>query len=126
MRYGGGVDAPRLAPFKPSERRRGRHPALRSPVRTGLLASGGLLVVGSLLSWLEVYLPYRGVFEISSFERAGDGLIALEIGLAMLVLGWSERAADSRLAVIVAAPLILGVVALLVMRVAAGDAQIYF
>ncbi len=125
MRYGVEMERPALAPFKPTERRRGLHPALRNPVRVGIWLGGASLVVGSMLGWLQVWLPYQGWSEISSFERAGDGLIALELGILLVALGWSDRAADSRLAIVVVAPLVAGLAAFVVMRLAYNDGAIY-
>jgi hypothetical protein len=84
-----------------------------------------MLLVGSLLSWIEVYLPYRNWFEVSSFERAGDGLITLEISLLLIALAWSDRAAGGRIAPLALGPFVLGVAAAFVMRDAMGDALIY-
>jgi hypothetical protein len=125
MRYGVSVDRPRLAPFAPTAPRKGLHPALRDPIRVGLWLGGASLVIGSLLGWLQVWLPYQGWTEISSFERAGDGLITLELGLVLVALGWSERAGESRLAVVVAAPLAVGLFAFIAMRLAYQDGAIY-
>lgn len=84
-----------------------------------------LLLVGSALPWMRVWLPYHGSFDVSGFERAGDAGLLLELGAVALVLTWSQAAWHSRITVIVAGPLILGLVCALLLRVANGDANIY-
>jgi len=117
---------PRLSRFTPTAPKTGRlHDALKDAVRLTIVASAVLLVVGSFLSWVEVYLPYRGWFEMTSFERASDGGITLELGLALFALAWSDRATGSRLAVLVAAPAVLGIVGILDLRVAADSLHGY-
>jgi hypothetical protein len=117
---------PRLSRFTPTARKTGRlHDALKDVVRLTIVASAVLLVIGSFLGWVEVYLPYRGWFEMTSFERASDGGITLELGLALFALAWSDRATTSRLAVLVAAPAVLGIVGVLDLRVAGDSLQGY-
>lgn len=116
----------RWSRLTPSAAQSGRiHAAFRDPIRLTLVAAAALIVIGSFLSWVEVWLPYRGWFEISSFEGASDGGITLELGAVLFVLGWSERVNGSRLAVLVAAPLALAVAAVLDLRVAFDSAHIY-
>lgn len=116
----------RLSRFKPTEATTGRiHAALKDPVRATLVGAAVLLILGSISGWIAVYLNYTGWFEISAFERASDGGITAEIGIAIFAVTWSQRAATSRLAVLILAPLVLGIVALLTLRIAATDAQLY-
>jgi hypothetical protein len=120
------VNEPRLAPFRPSEKPQGRiHPALRDPVRLTLIVAAALLVLGSAASWIEVWQPGRGWFEVSSFEGANDGGIMLELGLLLFGLTWSERASGSRLAILAIAPMIVGLVAVLDLVIAHTAAQSY-
>ncbi|HEV2005291.1 MAG TPA: hypothetical protein VGQ85_01650 [Candidatus Limnocylindrales bacterium] len=116
----------RLSRFTPTARKTGRlHDALKDAVRLTIVAGAVLLVVGSFLSWLEVYLPFRGWFDMSSFERANDGGITLELGVLLFALAWSDRATSSRLAVLVGAPAAIGIVAVLDLRVASDSLQAY-
>jgi len=94
-------------------------------VRASLIVGLVLLLVGSALPWMRVWLPYHGYFDVSGFERAGDAGLLLELGAVALVLTWSQAAWHSRITVIVAGPLILGLVCALLLRVANGDANIY-
>jgi hypothetical protein len=104
-------------PGEQSPRRGSRlHPAFREPARLALVAAGGVMALGSLLDWIEAWLPYRGTFSVSGFEQAGDGAITLVLSLLMVAFAWSEQASESRTPVVVAAPLALGVVGLLVLR----------
>lgn len=116
----------RLSRFTPTARKgRGLHSAFRNPVRLTLVAATALLLVGSAVSWVEIWLPVRGWFDMSSFERAGDGGIILELALLLFAVTWSERAWDSRLAVLVAAPAAIGIVAVIDLRVAGETIQTY-
>ncbi|MBF8289392.1 MAG: hypothetical protein HW391_360 [Chloroflexi bacterium] len=111
---------------EPAPRRRFSRPnALRDPLRTALLGGLLVMVVGALLPWMQAWLPYQGFFEISGFEGAGDAGLVLELGLIATALTWSDRAWNSRLAILVAGPVILGVICLLVLRIAYTDATIY-
>jgi hypothetical protein len=101
------------------------HAAFRDPIRLTLVAAAALIVIGSFFSWIEVWLPYRGWFDISSFEGASDGGITLELGAVLFVLAWSERVTGSRLAVLVTAPLVLAIAAVLDLRVASDSAHAY-
>jgi hypothetical protein len=117
---------PRLAPFRPTEKSRGRlHPALRDTVRVTLVAAAVLLILGSAASWIEVWLPGIGWFDVSSFEGANAGGITLELGLLLFALTWSERASGSRLAPLALAPFVIGVVSLLDLEVAHTSIQTY-
>jgi len=121
------IDPPRLSPFQPTRREpRLRLPAaLRDPLRFVVLLASVLLVFGAISAWVEVWLPGRGWFEQGSFAGANDGGIMLELGLAIFVVAWAERLWGNRLAVLVAAPFILGLVALLDLRVALASATDY-
>lgn len=111
---------------EPAPRRRfGRPDALRDPIRIALLGGLVLMMVGALLPWMRAWLPYQGFFEISGFERAGDGGLVLELGLVATALTWSDRAWNSRLAVLVAGPVILSFICLLVLRIAHVDGTNY-
>lgn len=109
---------------KPRPRRSIRE-TFRDPVRAALIVGLVLLLIGSALPWMRVWLPHDGFFEVSGFERAGDAGLLLELGAVALVLTWSQSAWRSRITVIVAGPLILGLVCVLLLRVANGDANIY-
>jgi hypothetical protein len=116
----------RWSRLTPSAAPSGRfHEAFKDPIRLTLVAAAALMVVGSFFSWVEVWLPYRGWFDISSFAGASDGGITLELGAILLVFGWSERVNGSRLAVLVAAPLVLATAAVLDLRVASDSAHAY-
>ncbi|MBI3750183.1 MAG: hypothetical protein HY263_00795 [Chloroflexi bacterium] len=117
--------APRLEPFRPTPRERGLPHALKDPVRLALVVAGVLLLVGSLLSWIAVFLPGHGWSEVSSFERAGDGAIILELGLIIAVLAWADRVSESRQPIAVVLPLILALAAVLVMKLGWDQAQEY-
>jgi hypothetical protein len=116
---------PRLEPFRPTPPERGLPHALKDPVRLALIVAGVLLFVGSLLSWIEVWLPGHGWMEISSFERAGDGAITLELGLLIAAFAWADRISESRLPVAVVLPLIFGLATLAVMKLGWDQAQDY-
>lgn len=116
---------PRLEPFRPTPRERGLPHALKDPVRLVLVVAGVLLFVGSILSWIEVWLPGHGWMEVSSFERAGDGAIALELGLLIAAFAWADRVSESRLPVAVLLPLVLGLASLAVMKIGWDQAQDY-
>lgn len=118
---------PRLEPFQPTDQGSGRrvHPALREPLRLAVILAAGILIAGSISSWEEVFIPGRGWFDKSAFEGANDGGITLELALGMLAVAFSERAWRARLALLVVAPLVLGVVAVLDVVVAYGAAMEY-
>lgn len=118
---------PRLEPFQATAREPGwrLHPALREPLRLAVLVAAGILIAGSISSWVEIFIPGRGWFDKSAFEGANDGGITLELGLGMLAVAISERAWGARLAVLVVAPLALGLVAILDLIVAYGAATDY-
>jgi hypothetical protein len=117
------MTAPRLEPLRPTPRERGLPGVFRDPVRTALLISGVLLFVGSLLDWIEVFQPGHGWTSISSFARAGDGAITLELGLIIGLIAWADRTATSRLPALIALPLVLGIASLLLMKLSFDSAQ---
>jgi len=120
------IDRPKLTPFRASAPTRRWPPrALKDPVRATLLIAAVALAVGSISGWIQVWLPGRGWFEVSGFTGAGDGGITLEVAVLLFVLAWSERLWTSRLAVVVVAPLVLGVFALLDLRIALHNALLY-
>ncbi|HEX7951169.1 MAG TPA: hypothetical protein VF494_12530 [Candidatus Limnocylindrales bacterium] len=116
---------PRLEPFRPTPPERGLPHALKDPVRLALIVAGGLLFAGSLLSWIEVFLPGHGWREVSSFEGAGDGAITLELGLIIAALAFADRISESRLPVAVLLPLVLATASLALMKLGWDDAQAY-
>jgi hypothetical protein len=93
--------------------------ALRDPLRIAILAGLLVMLVGDLLPWMRLWMPYRGFFEASGFERAGDAGLVLELALAILALTFSDQAWNSRTTVLVAGP------ALLVLRNAWADGTSY-
>lgn len=103
-------------PVPGSARPRTIPPALRDRLRLATLVGVGMMIVGSLLPWIRAFRPGSGWFDISGFEQAGDGGIVLEFAIAAGLFVWSNRAWQSRTALIVAAPMILGVASLAVMR----------
>jgi hypothetical protein len=120
------VRPPRLSRFQPTPKEAWRMPAaLTDIVRLTLLIAGAMLVVGSVSDWIEVWLLDRGWFGVSAFQRFGDGGITLELGIVLFVFAWSERVHGSRLAAFVAAPLVIGIVCVLVLRIAFDDIQQY-
>jgi len=102
---------PRLEPFRPTPQQRRLPDALRDPVRIALLVAGLGLFVGSATSWAQYFLPGHGIQEISSFERAGDGAITLVLGIVLIGITWADRIAESKLPGLVLLPLVLGIVA---------------
>lgn len=103
-----------------------RIPALlRDPARALVLLGGLLLVGGAFLDWMRGWLPYVEWFEVSGFQRAGDGIIALFVGIAAIVVARSERVAAGGSALLVVIPLGLGLLALAVIRLAHQDLGIY-
>ena len=121
------ADQPRLARFEPTRREPGLHlpPAFREPVRLATLVGSMLLVFGAISMWVEVYLPYRGWFELSSFEGANDGGINLELGLGLFAIAWADRLWSNRLAVLVVAPFVLALAALVDLKTAFDTATTY-
>jgi len=99
--------------------------ALRDPLRIAILAGLLVMVVGDLLPWMRLWMPYRGFFETSGFERAGDAGLILELGLAILALTFSDQAWNSRTTVLVAGPAVIGAVCLFVLRNAWADGSSY-
>jgi hypothetical protein len=116
----------RLSRFTPTARKgRGLHAAFKDPTRLSLVAAAVLLLAGSALSWAEIWLPVRGWFDLSSFEGANDGGIILELSLVLFAIAWSERAWNSRLAILVAAPAAIGIIAVIDLRIAGETIQAY-
>jgi len=78
--------SPRLEPFRPTPRG-SRTPAIvRDPVRLATLLGGIGLFIGSVTDWAQVWLPGYGFQQVSSFERAGDGAIALVLGIVLIAV----------------------------------------
>lgn len=92
-------------------------PALQDPLRAATLLGVALLIVGSLLPWIHAFRPGRGWFDISGFEQAGDGGIVLELAILAGALVWSNRAWNSRMALVVTAPALLAITCLAILRV---------
>lgn len=107
------------------KRRRSFRETIRERPRLTLLVGYGLLLLGSVLPWMRVWLPYRGFIDVSGFERAGDAGLLIELGLVGLALTWNESAWRSRITILVAGPLALAIVAAVLLRTANGDANIY-
>ena len=92
-------------------------PALKDPLRIATLLGVALLILGALLPWIRAFRPGTGWFDVSGFEQAGDGGIVLELAILAGALVWSNRAWNSRMALVVAAPTVLAVTCLAIMRV---------
>jgi hypothetical protein len=116
---------PRLEPLQPTPQVRTLPGALKDPVRLAQLVGGVAMFFGSLLDWVEYWLPGHGWQTVSSFARAGDGAIALEIGLIVAAFAWADRVATSRQPVLVAAPLVLGGISLILLKLGWDQAQEY-
>ena len=110
-------------PDPPPPKRAALPGAFREPVRVGVLVGLAILAVGALLPWIRAWTPGQGFFEISGFERAGDAGLILELGLVAFALTWSDRAWNSRITILVAGPVILGVACVLVLRIAHAEAE---
>lgn len=97
---------------------RGRHlPAFfGNPVRTAALIGAVAALVGALLPFMRVWTPGVGWFNVSGFARAGDGGWVFEIAIVAAILTWSDRAWNSHVAAVVAAPALLGAGALAILR----------
>ena len=113
-------------PDLPEEKPRRLPDALRDPLRLTILAGLLILTIGTVMPWMLIWQPGRDFFEVSGFERAGDAGILLELTLVALALTWSNQAWTSRIAVLVAGPLAVGLVCLALLRVAHMDAMAYF
>jgi len=112
-------------PDLPEESPRRLPAALRDRYRLLMLAGLAIMLIGDLLPWLRLWLPGRGFFELSGFERAGDAGIILELGLVIFGLTWSDQAWNSRATILVAGPLVLGTACLLLLRVIYNDSLSY-
>jgi hypothetical protein len=99
--------------------------AFRDPLRIAILVGLLVMLVGDLLPWLRLWMPYRGFFETSGFERAGDAGLVLEFALVILALTFSDQAWNSRTTVLVAGPVVLGAACLFVLRNAWADGTSY-
>ena len=120
------MDTQRLRfPDLPERQPRRLPAALRDPLRIAILAGLLVMVVGDLLPWMRLWMPYRGFFEASGFERAGDAGLVLELALAILALTFSDQAWNSRTTVLVAGPAVIGAICLLVLRNAWADGTSY-
>ena len=97
----------------------------RDPVRLATLLGGIGLVVGSVTDWAQVWLPGYGLQQVSSFERAGDGAIALVLGIVLIAVTWSDGLATSRIPAVVLLPLGLGVAALACVKLGFDQDQAY-
>jgi hypothetical protein len=113
-------------PDLPAKQPRRLPEALRDPLRATLLVGLLILAIGTLMPWMLVWMPGRNFFEVSGFERAGDAGILLELGLVALALTWSSQAWHSKIAILLAGPLIVGLACLFLLRVAYADAMTYF
>lgn len=91
---------------------------LRDPLRLSILAGLLVMLIGDVMPWFRLWLPGRGFFDVSGFERAGDAGLVLELGLVILVLTWADQAWNSRTTLLVAGPLLLGAACVIVLRVA--------
>lgn len=100
-------------------------PALRDPLRAATLVGVALLIIGALLPWIHAFRPGTGWFDISGFEQAGDGGIVLELAIVAGILVWSNRAWNSHMAIVVAAPTLLAITCLAIMRVSYDVSQTY-
>jgi hypothetical protein len=118
------IAGPRLPRFRPSEARRGPHPVLTDPARLTMLVGALVVIVGTLTSWVEVWLPARGWFDLGAFTGS-DGGIALELGLVVLFFAWNEWASQTRLGEVIFAPLVFGILILLELRLAHSGALDY-
>ena len=99
--------------------------AFRDPLRITILGCLLVMLVGDLLPWMRLWMPYRGFFETSGFERAGDAGLVLELALVILALTFSDQAWNSRTTVLVGGPVVLGAACLLVLRNAWADGSSY-
>ena len=96
---------------------------LRDPIRALVGAAAAVLLLGAFLPWVTGSLGYRPHFDVSGFQGAGDGAITMFVGLGMAV--WTRRGgAGSRGTLIALAPLVAGIAALLLTRVALQNAGI--
>jgi hypothetical protein len=99
--------------------------AFRDPLRITILVGLLVMLVGDLLPWLRIWMPNRGFFETSGFERAGDAGLVLEFALVILALTFSDQAWNSKTTLLVAGPVMLGIVCLFVLRNAWADGASY-
>jgi hypothetical protein len=103
---------------------RDRFEPLRDPVRAGVLVAGALIVIASAMPWGEGSTPNRPHLEISGYVDAGDGVITLLAGLIAIVWAYRRSAFESRVPVVVLAPLLVGVGGLILTRVAVQNAEV--
>lgn len=96
---------------------------LRDPIRALVGAATAVLLVGAFLPWVEGSLGYRPQFDVSGFEGAGDGAITMFIALGTAF--WTLRGGPgSRITIVALAPLVAGIAAALLTRVALQNADI--
>jgi hypothetical protein len=98
--------------------------AFRDPIRAAVIVASAGLILGSRLPWIEGMLPYHPHVVVGGYDNAGDGAITLLA--ALFTLGWALRRQifDSRHAVVVTFPLVIGLAGLVISRVAAQNAEI--
>lgn len=103
---------------------RDRLEVFRDPVRAAVIAASAALILGSRLPWIEGMLPYQPHVVVGGYDNAGDG--AITFLAALFTLGWALRRQifDSRQAVVVVFPLVIGIAGLVISRVAAQNAEI--
>lgn len=96
---------------------------LRDPIRALVGAAAAVLLVAAFLPWVTGSLGYRPHFDVSGFEGAGDGAITMFIALGIAAWTW-RGGATGRSTLVALAPLALGIVTLLITRVALQNAGI--
>jgi len=108
----------------PASRPVSRFEGLRDPVRATVLGASIGFIVGARLTWVNAVLPYVPRLEVSGFDNAGDGAITLVA--ALFTVGWalSASAFRSRAPVLVLFPLVIGIAALVLTRLAIQNAEI--
>jgi hypothetical protein len=96
---------------------------LRDPIRALVGAAAAVIFVAAFLPWVTGSLGYRPHFDVSGFEGAGDGAITMFIALGIAAWAWRGGAA-ARGTLVALAPVVLGIVTLLITRVALQNAGI--